>query len=94
MVVKVKLKINKFYACTVNLIINRYFSYKMLLNIKLTTQLSITQFLVVTLLFIYYMFIVFTEATYVMTDEHPTVHVGTCHTVQCVMYTVQCTVYI
>ena len=40
------------------------------------------------------MFIVFTEATYLMTDEHPTVHVGTCHTVQCVMYTVQCTVYI
>ena len=53
LVVKVKLKINKCYACGVNLIINKYFSYKMLLNIKLTTQLSITQFLVVTLLFIY-----------------------------------------
>ena len=53
LVVKVKLKINKYYACAVNLIINKYFSYKMLLNIKLTTQLSITQFLVVTLLFIY-----------------------------------------
>ena len=45
----------------------------MLLNIKLTTQLSITQLLVVTLLFIYiyYMFIVFTDATYLMTDEPP-----------------------
>ena len=43
----------------------------MLLNIKLTTQLSITQCLVVTLLFIYIMFIVFTEATYLMTDEPP-----------------------
>ena len=55
LVVKVKLKINKYYACAVNLIINKYFSYKMLLNIKLTTQLSIslTQFVVVTLLFIY-----------------------------------------
>ena len=53
LVVKVKLKIDKCYACAVNLIINKYFSYKMLLNIKLTTQLSITPFLVVTLLFIY-----------------------------------------
>ena len=53
LVVKIKLKINKCYACSVHLIINKYFSYKMLLNIKLTTQLSITQFLVVTLLFIY-----------------------------------------
>ena len=53
LVVKVKLKINKCYAFAVNLIINKYFSYKMLLNIKLTTQLSITQFVIVTLLFIY-----------------------------------------
>ena len=53
LVVNVKLKINKCLACAVNLIINKYFSYKMLLNIKLTAQLSITQFLVVTLLFIY-----------------------------------------
>ena len=53
LVVKVKLKINKCYACAVNLIINKYFSYKMLLNIKLTTQLSITQFLVITLLILY-----------------------------------------
>ena len=57
MVVKVKLKVNKCYACAVNLIINKYFSYKMLLNIKLTTQLSIKQCLVVTLLFIYIIFL-------------------------------------
>ena len=44
----------------------------MLLNIKLTTQLSITQFLVVTLLFIYILYVYsFTEATYLMTDEPP-----------------------
>ena len=58
----------------------------MLLNIKLTTQLSITQLLVVTLLFIYYMFIVFTEATYLMTDEPP-------YRIRCTVYSVQCTVY-
>ena len=30
LVVKIKLKINKCYACAVNLITNNYFSYKML----------------------------------------------------------------
>ena len=58
----------------------------MLLNIKLTTQLSITQLLVVTLLFIYiYIYILyvysFTEAIYLMTDEPP------------YRYNVHCTTY-
>ena len=41
----------------VNMIKNKYSFYKILLNIKLTTERSITQFEVVTILFIYILYV-------------------------------------
>ena len=72
MVAKVKLKVIKCYACAVNLIINKYFSIKYQIKHQIDNSIEYnTIFSCYTTVYIYYMFIMFTEATYLMTDEPP-----------------------